>query len=94
MGFQICVLKCHTLICTESNLSEQDLEGMVEWLKSNTEPEAKIKDYMEKTVKKRAEWIRENPGLDLSMVKCQYPRLFDIPCIVSTGTMCFISYAP
>ena len=39
---------------TESSISEEDYEGMVEWLKHHVEPLHKVKEFMGKTSVKRA----------------------------------------
>ena len=67
----------------ECTISDEDHDGMKEWLKNHTEPSAKVKQYMEKTSIKRAEWIRENSGLSISSVSNEYPRLFDTSDMVS-----------
>ncbi|XP_028392503.1 uncharacterized protein LOC114517060 isoform X2 [Dendronephthya gigantea] len=61
----------------ESNISIDEYEGMVEWLKYHIEPLNKIKDFLKKTAIKRASWIREHSELSVSDIVKEHPRLFD-----------------
>jgi hypothetical protein len=67
----------------ESTLTEDQYEGMVEWLKWHVEPLWKVKEYIEKTSTKRAAWICGNANLSVSAILTQHPRLFDTPGMVS-----------
>ena len=57
--------------------TNEDYEGMTEWLKHNVEPESTGKDFMKKPHQiKRAAWIRGNPSFTLEAILKEQPRLF------------------
>lgn len=68
---------------TDCSVSETDDYAMKEWLKNHIEPLSQVHEFMEKTTIKRAEWIRANPGLSISSILKEYPRLIDIHGMVS-----------
>jgi hypothetical protein len=74
-----CVFICFRI---DPVLNESDHNGMKEWMKANLEPLSTLKNYMEKTVLNRAEWIRKTPDLPMREVMKEYPRLFDTPGMV------------
>ena len=71
------------------NTTNEDYEGMTEWLKHNLEPESTVKEFMKKTSIKRAAWIRGNPSLTVEGILKEHPRLFDTPGMVSLGNAMF-----
>ncbi|CAB3987566.1 Hypothetical predicted protein [Paramuricea clavata] len=66
----------------ESSISEEDYEGMVEWLKHHVEPLTKVKEFMSKTSVKRASWIREHSDLSVDAILKEHPRLIDTPGMI------------
>ncbi|XP_071852236.1 uncharacterized protein [Apostichopus japonicus] len=66
----------------DCSVSETDDYAMKEWLKNHIEPLSQVHEFMEKTTIKRAEWIRANPGLSISSILKEYPRLIDIPGMI------------
>ncbi|XP_033124873.1 uncharacterized protein LOC117123132 [Anneissia japonica] len=65
------------------DLTTEEFHKMVEWLKHNIAPASQITLFMKKTAAKRAEWIRANPGQPFNNIMTEYPRLFDMPGMVS-----------
>ena len=62
---------------TACSISDEEYEGMIEWLMHHIEPLSKVKEYMVKTLIKRAAWVRENPELSIEAIVKEHPRLFD-----------------
>lgn len=82
----VCVFVCCRLfiyLFLESDISNEQFQCMVEWLKHNISPTTQVNSFMEKTAVKRAEWIRINRGESFENILREYPRLFDTPGMVS-----------
>ena len=54
---ETCRIKSQFYFITLQKFSQEEYEGMVEWLKHHTNPPKKVKEYIEKTATKRASWI-------------------------------------
>lgn len=67
------------VIFTESDVTSEEFQSMVEWLKHNVSPPSQVLSFMEKTAVNRAEWIRLNPGEPFDNIIKEYPRLFNTP---------------
>jgi len=56
---------------------------MKEWLRHNVQPLDKVQEYMEKTATMRATLLKERKR-PLAEILDEFPRLFDVPGMVST----------
>ena len=64
-------------------MTDTEHEAMKMWLKCHFEPQSQVVEYTRKTAIPRAQWVRENPGLAVTTIQSEYPRLFDMPGLVS-----------
>ena len=72
------------MMFSETSLTSEEFESMVEWLRHNVAPLSQVRTFMEKTAVKRAELIRSlDDGTSHNNIVTDYPRLFDMPGMVS-----------
>ena len=68
--------------------SADDISAMITWLKHNKDPVSQVKSYMARTAQTRALFIREHPEESVNSIIAVYPRLVDVPGMVSYVLFC------
>ena len=58
-----------------SEISDVEVAQMITWMKANSIPESKVRDYMDATRQSRISWLKKSKDLLLGKILMEYPKL-------------------